>query len=113
MANARATRSLSAYVTVACLVLMLPIVIVLILAFGDQGYLKFPPESFSLRWFATFFGDPRWQRALWSSVLIACIACVIATVLGLLARLMRSCAATCGRKSCCSRSCSCPSSFPM
>ncbi|MEP7084607.1 MAG: hypothetical protein ABI854_07705, partial [Betaproteobacteria bacterium] len=85
MVAAPVSRGLSVYVTVACLVLMLPIVIVLILAFGHQGYLKFPPDSYSLRWFAAFFGDPRWQRALWSSVLIACIACVIATTLGFFA----------------------------
>ena len=85
MTNSPATRGLSVYVFVACLVLMLPIVIVIILAFGHQGYLKFPPDSYSLRWFATFFGDPRWQRALSSSVLIAIIACMIATVLGFFA----------------------------
>jgi ABC-type spermidine/putrescine transport system permease subunit II len=79
------TRTLSVYIGVACLVLMMPIVIVLILAVGDQTYLRFPPESFSLRWFATFFGDPRWQRALWSSVLIALVACVTATILGFFA----------------------------
>lgn len=85
MTGAGATRGLSVYVTATCIVLMLPIVIVVVLAFGHQGYLKFPPDSYSLRWFGTFFGDPRWQRALWSSVLIAGIACVIATVLGFFA----------------------------
>lgn len=64
---------------------MLPIVILLILAFGDQGLPEVSAGSYSLRWFAVFFGDPRWQRALWSSVLIAVIACVIATVLGFFA----------------------------
>jgi len=84
--TARASsRALSFYIGVACLVLMMPIVIVLVLALGDQTYMRFPPDSFSLRWFATFFGDPRWQRALGSSVLIAAIACVIATVLGFFA----------------------------
>ena len=34
------TRRLNVYVIVACLVLMLPIVILLILAFGHGGYLK-------------------------------------------------------------------------
>jgi putative spermidine/putrescine transport system permease protein len=81
----RATRSLSVYVVIACLVLILPIAILIVLAFGDQTFLKFPPPSYSLRWFASFFGDPRWQRALWSSVLIASIACVVATVLGFFA----------------------------
>ncbi len=79
------TRPLSVYIVVACLVLMMPIVIVLILAVGDQTYMRFPPEAFSLRWFEVFFGDPRWQRALWSSIVIATIACVIATVFGFFA----------------------------
>lgn len=85
MTRSGPTRGLSVYVTAACLVLMMPIAIVLILAVGDQTYLRFPPESFSLRWFVTFFGDPRWQRALGSSVLIASIACVIATASGFFA----------------------------
>ena len=79
------TRALSVYIGIACMLLMMPIVIVLVLAFGDQTYMRFPPQSLSLRWFATFFGDPRWQRALGSSVLIATVACVIATSLGFFA----------------------------
>ena len=78
-------RTVSVFVWAACVVLMLPIVILIVLAFGDQGYLRFPPESFSMRWFRAFFGDPRWQRALGSSLLIAAIACVISTVLGFFA----------------------------
>ena len=76
---------LALYVCVASAVMILPIVIVIVLAFGSGGYLKFPPDGYSLRWFAAFFGDPRWQRALLSSLLIATIACAIATVLGFFA----------------------------
>ena len=76
---------LALYVGVASAVMIVPIVIVIVLAFGSGGYLKFPPDGYSLRWFAAFFGDPRWQRALWSSLLIATIACAIATVLGFFA----------------------------
>jgi ABC-type spermidine/putrescine transport system permease subunit II len=76
---------LPAYIGLACLVLMAPIVIVCVLAFSGQGYLRFPPETFSLRWFANFFGDARWRQSLWISVVIALIACVIATVLGFFA----------------------------
>lgn len=85
MNGSRATRALALYVSVACVLLMLPIAILVVLAFGDQSFLRFPPKDFSLRWFATFFGDPRWMRALVSSLLIAAIACVIATVLGFFA----------------------------
>lgn len=85
MSNRIASRGLTLYVALACLVLMLPIVIVIVLAFGAQDYLKFPPTSYSLRWFVAFFGDSRWQHALRTSVLIAVSACVIATVVGFFA----------------------------
>jgi putative spermidine/putrescine transport system permease protein len=78
-------RGLTFYVVIACLVLMLPILIVIVLSFGDHNFIRFPPQAFSLRWFEAFFGDPRWQKALWSSLAIASIACVISTVLGFLA----------------------------
>jgi putative spermidine/putrescine transport system permease protein len=85
MSSTPVARSLNVYVGVAGTLLMLPIVIVIVLAFAHQGFVKFPPEQYSLRWFTTFFGDARWQKALGSSVLIAAIACVIATVLGFFA----------------------------
>lgn len=78
-------RSLSLYVTVAGLLLMAPIVIVIILSFGEQSALKFPPDSFGLRWFNTFFNDSRWQKALRSSLLVGGLSCVIATAIGFLA----------------------------
>jgi len=85
MTGERVPRSLAVYVTAACLVLIVPIGIVIVLAFGDQGTLRFPPPSFSLRWMQAFFGDPRWQKALVSSLAIASIATVVATTLGFFA----------------------------
>ena len=85
MVGEHTARSLQVYVLIACMVLIAPILIVIVLAFGDQGTLHFPPPGFSLRWFAAFFGDSRWQKALMSSLTIASIACVIATVLGFFA----------------------------
>ena len=76
---------LASYIAIACLVLIAPIVIVCVLAFSGEGYLRFPPETFSLRWFSAFFGDSRWRQSLWSSFVIALIACAISTVLGFLA----------------------------
>jgi putative spermidine/putrescine transport system permease protein len=77
-----AARALSVYVGIACLVLIIPIAILVIVAFGEESYMRFPPQSWSLRWFAAFFGDPRWRHALGSSLVIASVACVIATVTG-------------------------------
>jgi putative spermidine/putrescine transport system permease protein len=77
--------TLSFYIALACLLLMVPILIVCVLAFSGEGYLRFPPSSFSFRWFAAFFGDTRWRQSLSSSLIIALIACVISTVLGFFA----------------------------
>jgi len=85
MTSSVAVRGLSTYIVVACLILILPIVIVVALAFGDQSYLKFPPDGFSLRWFNEFFGDPRWREAMWTSFAIALVACVVSTAFGFLA----------------------------
>jgi putative spermidine/putrescine transport system permease protein len=78
-------RILPGYVVLACLLLMAPIVIVVILAFSGAGYLQFPPTSFSLRWFVRFLGDPQWQASLWYSLIIGVIACVLATTVGFFA----------------------------
>jgi ABC-type spermidine/putrescine transport system permease subunit II len=76
---------LRAYVATMCLWLMAPIVIVVILAFSGDGYLRFPPTSLSLQWFARFFGNLQWQRALLSSLIIGSIACVVSTTIGFFA----------------------------
>jgi ABC-type spermidine/putrescine transport system permease subunit II len=75
-------RALSSFVALLCLVLILPIAIVIVLAFSGGTFLKFPPDSYSLRWFVAFLGDERWRASLWSSLEIATIACVVATVIG-------------------------------
>jgi len=68
-----------------CVALMAPIVIVVILAFSGDGYLRFPPTSLSLQWFARFLGNVQWQRALLSSLLIGVVACVVSTTVGFFA----------------------------
>ncbi|MBE7419590.1 MAG: ABC transporter permease [Ideonella sp.] len=76
---------LRAIVWVASVVLIAPIVIVVIVAFSGGAYLKFPPDSLSLRWFQVFFGDPRWRESIWFSLQIGLIACAIATGVGFFA----------------------------
>jgi putative spermidine/putrescine transport system permease protein len=78
-------RVLRLYVGVMCVCLLAPIVIVVILAFSGDGYLRFPPTSWSLQWFDRFFSDLQWQRALLSSLIIGAIACVVSTTIGFFA----------------------------
>lgn len=69
----------------AGLLLVSPIVIVVAISFSGDGSLAFPPRSWSWRWYQRFLGDPRWQRALWSSLTIAAGASVLGTATGFLA----------------------------
>lgn len=81
------TRSVLSQATVAllCAGMIAPILIVVIVSFSGDGYLKFPPTSFSLRWYERFLGDPRWVGALTTSLIVAVLAAVVATVAGFLA----------------------------
>jgi putative spermidine/putrescine transport system permease protein len=73
------------YVAAMCVWLLAPIVIVVILAFSGDGYLRFPPSSLSLEWFARFLGNAQWQRALLSSLIIGAVACAVSTTIGFFA----------------------------
>src|ERR1700746_3783851 len=79
------TALLRLYVAAMCVWLLTPIVIVVILAFSGDGYLRFPPTSLSLQWFAQFFENLQWQRALLSSLVIGVIACIVSTTIGFFA----------------------------
>ncbi|MFE1598961.1 ABC transporter permease [Methylobacterium sp. ID0610] len=77
--------ALPLFVGLACFLLIMPIAIVVVLGFSGGTFLRFPPESLSLRWFAAFLGDEQWRAALWSSLAIGLIACVVATSVGFFA----------------------------
>src|SRR5690606_31004356 len=62
--------------------LCLPIAVVIPMSFSSASSLEFPPPSFSLRWYESFFNDERWLQALTNSVLIAIAASSAALLLG-------------------------------
>ncbi|HEY8612389.1 MAG TPA: ABC transporter permease [Roseomonas sp.] len=72
-------------VVLLCFGLLAPIVIVAIASFSGDGYLKFPPETLSTRWYARFLGDPRWRQAIANSLMIGVMASFLSTLLGFLA----------------------------
>lgn len=64
------------------LFLCLPIAVVVPMSFSSASSLEFPPPGLSLRWYESFFGDPRWVRAAGTSALVALASSVAALVLG-------------------------------
>jgi putative spermidine/putrescine transport system permease protein len=67
------------------LYLLVPILIIFPMALTKQGFLTWPPDLASLRWFEAFFENPTWTEPLWRSVRIAIPVAAIATVIGTLA----------------------------
>ncbi|SEH03600.1 putative spermidine/putrescine transport system permease protein [Nonomuraea solani] len=67
--------------------LVAPALIVVPLSFTSKASLKFPPDGYSFRWYEHFFSDPAWVSALLTSVEVALLVTVVATVLGTAAAL--------------------------
>ena len=75
-------RLLAACAILVLAFLALPILIVVPMSFSSASSLEFPPPGFSLRWYAAFFGDPRWLAAAQNSLLVAVAASSAAVLLG-------------------------------
>lgn len=74
---------LTALVGIVTLVfLVMPILIVVGMSFSSASSLQFPPPGLSLRWYRSFFGDPRWVEALVTSTMLAFASSIVALVLG-------------------------------
>ncbi len=80
-----ATLGLRLFVAAVVCFLLLPIVIVIPLAFGNDGSLIFPPRGLSLRWFANTCQRPEFLSAFALSAAVALVATTISLVAGSLA----------------------------
>jgi len=67
--------------------LMVPTVLIVPMSFGPDRYLRFPPDGFTLHWYAAYFNDPDWIGATLFSLQVAVLTAVLATVVGTLVSL--------------------------
>ncbi len=72
---------------VAALLLVAPTLVVVPLSFTGKRSFAFPIEGWSLQWYERFFSDQRWLDSLGTSLLLAFVVGIIATVLGTLASI--------------------------
>lgn len=77
--------TLKLYVFAVMVFLLLPIVIVIPLAFSKDATMVFPPTGFSLKWFGNALARPEFPAALWLSARLAVLSTGISLVLGGLA----------------------------
>jgi putative spermidine/putrescine transport system permease protein len=76
---------LNLYVLAVLIFLLLPIIIVIPLAFSQDATMAFPPSGFSLRWVSNALNRPEFPTALWLSIRLAVLSTVISLTLGGLA----------------------------
>lgn len=67
--------------------IVLPILVVVPVAFSEQSFVTLPPEAWSLRWWRAFFADPSWLSALVTSVQVAILSAALAVSAGTAAAL--------------------------
>ncbi len=75
-ALARSARNL--YLGAAALFLAAPLIVITSVSLNATRRMSFPPEQFSLTWYAAFFHDPDWMAALGNSLIIAAAAALLA-----------------------------------
>ncbi|CAA9308763.1 MAG: Spermidine Putrescine ABC transporter permease component potC (TC_3.A.1.11.1) [uncultured Microvirga sp.] len=76
---------LNAYSYAVLAFVMLPILVIMPMAFSDTSYLAFPPQGVSLRWFNEFFSNSRWMGAAGFSAAIASLVAVVTSLVGTMA----------------------------
>ncbi|WP_426768438.1 ABC transporter permease [Erwinia aphidicola] len=75
------------YSAAVLLFLIVPVLVIVPLSFNASSFLSYPLSGFSLRWYQTFFHSQEWLSALGNSLIIAPLATLLATVLGVLASM--------------------------
>jgi len=66
----------------ASLLLIVPFLVLVSTSWTSGSFILFPPEGFSLQWYAEVLSDRRWMGSFWLSVWTATISTVMAAVLG-------------------------------
>ncbi|TIO74081.1 ABC transporter permease subunit [Mesorhizobium sp.] len=75
----------SVFVVLVMFFLQFPGLIVIMMSFSAGAFLEFPPSAFSLQWYRSFFGDPSWSGAAWTSVQLGVVVTILSTIIGTLA----------------------------
>lgn len=79
---------LTAFAVAAFAFILAPILVVVLASVTPRGYLEFPPQGLSLRWYAEVLTSWAWGRAFLVSVALATVAATATTFVCFLAALV-------------------------
>jgi len=81
------SRPLAAYAALVFAFIYLPIAVLVVYSFNQDGVGGFPPRHFTINWYRLLFGDGAIWDSVWNSVQVAAGAVALSLTLGLLAAL--------------------------
>jgi ABC-type spermidine/putrescine transport system permease subunit II len=61
--------------------ILAPLIVVAVVSFNENRYMDFPPEGFSLHWYAELWNDTGWRDAIVTSLLVAATSAALALVI--------------------------------
>lgn len=70
------------FAALMALVILVPIMAVVPVAFSAHSFVRLPPESWSIRWWNAFLSDPSWLKALATSLEVAILASLLSVAAG-------------------------------
>lgn len=70
------------FVTVTLVFVLAPLIVVAGVSVSESQFIAFPPSGFSLRWFAAIFESNSYVQALFTSLRLAVLVTLVATVIG-------------------------------
>jgi putative spermidine/putrescine transport system permease protein len=73
---------LRALALLAFVYLLGPLFVIVAASFGDTGYLAFPPQGFSLRWYRSALADTRYLSGFFVSIRLAVTVAALSLVIG-------------------------------
>jgi len=71
------------FCSIVFLFLAAPILVIIPMSFNSLGYLSFPPEGFSFRWYNNYFSSEKWISATIMSFKVAGFTALIGTLLAI------------------------------
>ena len=71
-----------AWTVLVYLLLLAPLGILILASFDDASFFRFPPQGYSLRWYAAALGSTEYRSALGTSALVAVIAATVSVTTG-------------------------------
>src|SRR5512134_1881255 len=63
------------------LFILAPLVVVAVVSINENRYMDFPPEGFSLHWYAELWNDTGWRDAITTSLVVALISAALAVAI--------------------------------